>query len=260
MKKFVDLSVDVVSGLPVDPPAQIPQIEYVDHKASSDMFASVFGCDKSVLPGENGWAIEFIKISTHAGTHLDAPYHFYPTMNGGERAWTIDEVPLDWCMGNGVVIDCSDCADGYKLTVDDFQKRLKALNYSLKTGDIVLLRSGAMSRWGTPDYLLAGCGVSAEATRWLIDQGVRVMGTDGWSWDIPLPVEAEEYKRTKDPGILWEAHRVGKDKAYCHIEKLNNLEKIPATGTTICCFPIKIHAASAGWTRVVAIVDEEEEA
>lgn len=98
--------------------------------------------------------------------------------------------------------------------------------------------------------------MSREATHWIIDQGVRVMGTDGWSWDIPLPMEAEEFKRTHDTSVLWEAHRVGREKAYCHIEKLGNLDQIPAVGTTVCCFPVKIHRASAGWTRVVAIVDE----
>lgn len=256
MKKFVDLSVAIEPNLPVDPPAQIPKINYINHKDSAELFANVFGCEVKNLPGENGWAVEFIEISTHAGTHLDAPYHFYPTMNGGEKAWTIDEVPLEWCMGDGVVIDCSDCPDGYKLTVKDFQDRLEKLNYTLKPGNIVLLRSGAMTRWGSPDYLVAGCGVSKEATSWLIDQGIHVMGTDGWSWDIPLPMEAEEYRQNHDPSILWEAHRVGKDKAYCHIEKLNNLDKIPALGTTVCCFPVKIKAASAGWTRVVAIVNE----
>lgn len=256
MKKVIDLSVAIEAGLPVDPPPQIPQINYVTHKDSAEVCANVFGCDVEDLPGGNGWAVEVMTISTHAGTHLDAPYHFYPTMNGGEKAWTIDEVPLEWCIGDGVVIDCTDCGDGYKLTVKDFQERLAKLNYTLKPGDIVLLRSGAMSRWGSPEYLLAGCGVSKEATSWLIDQGVHVMGTDGWSWDIPLPMEAEEYKKTQDPSVLWEAHRVGKEKAYCHIEKLNNLEKIPPVGTTVCCFPVKIKAASAGWTRVVAIINE----
>ena len=258
MKRFVDLSTSIESGLPVDPPAQIPAINYISHKASAELFANVFGCTQEELPEGNGWAVEFANISTHAGTHMDAPYRFYPTMNGGEPAWTIDEVPLDWFMGPGVVLDCADLPDGYKLTVADVQERLAKLDHTLQPGDILLLRSGAASRWGSEAYLLAGCGVSKEATRWIIDQGVHVMGTDGWSWDIPLPVEAEEFKRTHDTSVLWEAHRVGREKAYCHIEKLGNLDQIPAVGATVCCFPVKIHRASAGWTRVVAIVDEEE--
>lgn len=259
MRRFVDLSTSIESGLPVDPPAQIPSIEYITHKGSAPLFAGIFGCQPAELPEENGWAVEFLTIGTHAGTHLDAPYHFYPTMDGGQPAWTIDEVPLEWCMGDGVVLDCTDLPDGHKLTVDDLRQRLDRLSYTLKPGDILLLRSGAASRWGSEAYLMAGCGVSGEATRWIIDQGVRVMGTDGWSWDIPLPLQAEEYRKSQDASLLWEAHRVGRERAYCHMEKLAHLDQIPAVGSTICCFPVKIHRASAGWTRVVAIIEDERQ-
>ena len=55
------------------------------------------GLKKEDLPDGKGWAVETVKLSTHNGTHLDAPWHYHPTMNEGERSWTIDEVPLDWC-------------------------------------------------------------------------------------------------------------------------------------------------------------------
>ena len=61
-------------------------------------------------------------MCTHSGTHVDAPYHYYPTMNGGERAWTIDEVPLDWFVGDGVVMDFHDKPDGYKITAKDVEE------------------------------------------------------------------------------------------------------------------------------------------
>ena len=52
-----------------------------------------------------------------------------------------------------------------------------------------------------------------------------------------------------------EAHRVGREKAYCHIEKLTNLDQLPVTGFKVNCFPVSIKAASAGWARVVAFVE-----
>ena len=55
--------------------------------------------------------------------------------------------------------------------------------------------------------------------------------------------------------MIWEGHRAGREIGYCHIEKLHNLEKLPSKGFTISCFPVKIHAASAGWTRAIAILD-----
>ena len=90
----------------------------------------------------------------------------------------------------------------------------------------------------------------------MIDKGVHVCGTDGWSWDVPLPYEAKMFQETGDASVLWEGHRAGADAAYCHIEKLTNLEALPLTGYTVCCFPIKVKAASAGWARVVAIFEE----
>jgi kynurenine formamidase len=98
--------------------------------------------------------------------------------------------------------------------------------------------------------------MSKEATLWLIEQGVRVMGTDGWSWDRPLPLIGEEFNRTGDSSIIWEGHRAGMEEAYLHIEKLTNLDKLPVTGSEIICLPIKIKDASAGWIRAVGIVEE----
>ena len=207
------------------------------------------------LPEGNGWGIEFLKVCTHSGTHVDAPYHYYPTMNGGEKAWTIDEVPLDWFVGDGVVMDFHDKSDGYKITARDVEDYFKRIHYTLKAGDIVLLRTDADDRWGKPEYLVAGAGMSYDATMWLLNQGVRVVGTDGWSWDVPLPFEGQEFEKNHDASIIWEAHRVGRDKAYCHIEKLTNLDQLPVTGFKVNCFPVSIKAASAGWARVVAFVE-----
>lgn len=254
--KIIDLSIDVAPDIPSDPPEGIPKIDYRTHEQTGPMAAGAFGCAVSDLPNGYGWATEFIQLSSHSGTHLDAPYHYYPTMNEGERAWTIDEVPLEWCYGNGVILDFSDRPDGYALTVEDFEAALKRLDYKLQPGDIVLIRSGAADRWGQPEYLEAGCGVGKEATRWLIAHGVHVVGTDAWSWDIPLPICAQAFKENQDPSTLWEAHRVGREQAYCHMEKMTNLESAPALGAKIVCFPVKLKAASAGWVRAVAIVED----
>ena len=254
--QFIDLSVSIEDGLPCDPKPQIPHIQYTDHKSSADEMAKFFGEAKATdLPDGNGWAVESLSLSTHSGTHLDAPYHYYPTMNGGEPAWTIDEVPLEWCFGDGVKVDFRDKPDGYKITPEDFEKYFAEVGYSLKPGDIVLVNTGAMDRWGKPEYLTAGCGMGHDATMWLIEHGVHVCGTDAWSWDVPLPFTAQEFNRTHDRSILWEGHRVGMERAYCHMEKLCNLEKLPVSGFKVCCFPVKVKAASGGWTRCVAITE-----
>ncbi|WP_206215427.1 MULTISPECIES: cyclase family protein [unclassified Enterococcus] len=257
--KLIDLSVTIENDLPSDPPEMIPEITYLDHERSVPDMLRFFGtAQKEDLPEGLAWAIEKIQLTTHTGTHLDAPYHYHPTMDKGKPAWTIDEIPLDWCYGDGIVLDFSDKPDGYKLSIEDFEVALAKIDYVLKEKDIVLIRTGADKHWGTPNYLVSGCGVSKEATLWLLDQGIRVVGTDAWSWDRPLPYIAKEFDMTGDASIIWEGHFAGIEKGYCHIEKLTNLDQLPATGFKLSCYPIKIKRASAGWIRAVAMIEDED--
>jgi kynurenine formamidase len=93
-------------------------------------------------------------------------------------------------------------------------------------------------------------------TRRLLERGVRVTGTDGWSWDAPFSFTSKRYEETKDGSIVWEGHRASMDIGYCHMEKLTNLDQLPPTGFRISCFPFKIRAASAGFIRAVAIFED----
>jgi kynurenine formamidase len=100
-KRFIDLSIGIEPGLPSDPPMMIPKIDYIDHTMGGEQMKEFYpGLNKEQLPGGLGWAVEFITLTTHSGTHLDAPYHYHPTMDGGERALTIDEIPLEWCFAD----------------------------------------------------------------------------------------------------------------------------------------------------------------
>lgn len=257
--KIVDLSVSIVDGMPVDPGPQIAQIEYRDHRSPASIkgFLTNFpGLKEEDIPDGESWAVEIIKVGTHAGTHMDAPWHFFPTMNNGEPSWTIDQIPLEWCMGNGVVVDASDKPDGYVMTSKDFEEYFDRINYKLKPGDIVLLHTNAMQYWGTKEFMNRGCGVGREGTLWLCQQGVHTVGTDAYSWDPPLPIVAARFAEEKDTSIIWEGHRAGKECAYLQMEKLCNLDKLPATGFQFIALPVKIQGASAGWTRAIAILDE----
>ena len=255
--KIIDLSVTIDNYTPADPPQFRPQIEYQDHKKGAEETCGLLGCEMKDLPDGNGIAAENIRfMSTHAGTHMDAPYHFYPTMDGGKPSWTIDEVPLEYFIGNAVVMDFSDKEPGYIITAKDLEEYFEKIHYMPKEGDICLLRSGAGEYYGTPEFLSHQCGVGREGTLWLIDKGVRVTGTDAWSWDIPMPMQAANFKKDHDVSKLWEGHRTSKEKWYMHMEKLANLDKIPVVGAKIICLPVKVNKASAGWCRAVAIIDD----
>lgn len=256
-RRIVDLSVSLEMGIASDPPVMIPEITYMNHQETAEQIMAFFpGLKKEDLPGGEGWAVERLNIATHNGTHMDAPYHYHSTMNKGERAITIDEVPLDWCLRPGVKLDFRHFADGYIVQPADVETELSRIGHELQGLDIVVVNTSAGERYGQPDYLMKGCGMGRDATNYLTERGVRVVGTDAWSWDAPFALTAQEYAKTGDASIIWEGHRAGMDIGYCQMEKLTNLDSLPGNGFEISCFPFKIKAASAGFTRTVAIFEE----
>ncbi len=245
-RRLIDISAPLQNDVAADPPGAGPKIEYIDHQQSLPQILSFFpGLKKEDLPDGQGWAVERVQLTTHNGTHLDAPWHYHPTMNEGERAWTIDEVPLDWCFQPGVKLDFRHFSDGYAASVADVDAELKRIGHLLKPLDIVLVNTSAGVKYGRPDYVASGCGMGAEATLRLLKQGVRVAGIDGWSWDAPFVHTAKRFAESHDPSIIWEGHKAGRHIGYCHIEKLHNLEMLPPTGFMVACFPVKIERASA---------------
>lgn len=256
-RQFIDISMPLENDVVSDPRPFNPKISYIDHEMSVDQMTAFFpGLRKQDLPDGEAWAIEKVELITHNGTHLDAPYHFASTMNKGERAITIDEVPLDWCFRPGVKLDFRQFDDGYVVTAADVEAELSRIGHDLQPLDIVVVNTRAGSAYGQDDYVEAGCGMGYEATMYLLERGVRLTGTDAWSWDAPFVYTAEKYAESQDASIIWEGHKAGRDIGYCHLEKLHNLEALPADGFTVACFPVKIRGASAGWTRAVAILDD----
>lgn len=257
MPKMIDLSVPLMQGIASDPPAQLPQIKYTDHKAGARIMEKLFpGVDGNEFPGGMGWAVEDMYVTSHAGTHMDAPYHYSAVDENGQPMQTIDEIPLEWCFGPGVKLDFSGFEDGYLVTPEDVEKELKRINHTIAAGDIVLIQTKATGHYGKPDYLQKGCGMSADATVYLTSRGVKVVGTDAWSWDIPFDQMRKNFERTGDVSAIWQGHFAGRKYPYYQMEKLGNLDKLPATGFKVIAVPVNIYKASAGWTRPVAIIEE----
>ena len=245
------------AGIASDPPQNLPQIDYQDHHQTAPRMADYMGVRVDQLPdGE---------YATRAAAHQYPQRHpsrralsllldHEPALKpGGEPSWRIDEVPLEWCFNPAVKLDFRHLPDGYVATPGDVEAELKRIGHTLRPLEIVVVNtaagratartttSTAVAAWARPRRFgcsSAGYGSSAPTA----GAGMRRSRTRG---------AAQE---TGDVGLIWEGHRAGREIGYSHLEKLHNLEVLPADGFEIVCFPVKVHRASAGWTRAVAIL------
>ena len=228
-------------------------IEHIDHKEMQKIRGAHLGMKDSDFPDWGYCASDKVSLITHDGSHMDAPWHFAP-MSEGKPSKTIDQIPLEWCYGDGVLLDFHHFERERPITPEDLKHALDKISYTLKPMDIVLIRTDGTKHWMEENYRNQGAGLTAEATLWLIDQGIKVTGIDSWTWDVPfdLMLKRENLKET-----FLESHKLGYKREYVHMESLANFDKFPRPfGFKVAAFPINIEGASAGWIRPVAIFEK----
>ena len=226
------------------------EITYLTPEATAAQSAE-WGLGPKYWPGGVALSAEFVTLSTHSGTHVDAPAHYGPAVHGSAR--TIDQVPLEWCFGEGLLLDLRGADRAAGIGRSDIEAELSRIGHVLKPLDIVLVMTGTDLR--QPGYEQMHAGLRVDATEYLVDQGVKLIGIDAWGLDRPFDLMIKDARAGR--AQFWESHLLGRDKEYCQIERLANLHLLPRpTGFLVSAFPFKLERASAGWARVVAIFDE----
>jgi kynurenine formamidase len=248
MSTFIDLSLPIQATPSEATPVTITVL---DHNEAPH----VFGLEPHDFP--NGMAIsnEQVALTSHTGTHMDAPMHYGP-FSGGQPARSITEVPLAWCYGRGVRLDVRHREPGEEIRREDIMQAEAQLDIRVAPLDIVLVWTGADRFWGSAKYLTEYPGLGRGAVAYLVERGVRVIGIDAWGMDRPMEVMLRDYRATGDKSYLWPAHLYGREQEYCQLEKLANLHLLPLSyGFQVVCFPVALANAGASWARVVAIVE-----
>lgn len=238
-RRLVDLSMPVDNGMVTFPRIVEPTLEM--HETWEE-FAERIGAAALGAP----WltASYRVELSDHVGTHMDSLRHLNDDKPGPEG------IPLDYCYGDGVVLDFRHKPVGEGISAQEVKDALQAIDYQLKPLDIVLIMTGAGAYQQEERYLTDQPGMTRDATLWLIDQGIKLMGIDAITFDPPV---AAMFERRQ----FWEAHMVMREREYYHLENLTNLDQIGRPfGFTLSVFPIKWVNTTAAPVRAVAIIDD----
>lgn len=252
MKKLlIDLSREIsnVAGEPDE-----VSVEVLSHEEGAKVLGEKFGLTQYDFPDNMAINNERISLTTHTGTHMDSPYHYGPSSEG-KIAKRISDIPLEWCVNKGIMVDLSDSNSQKPVTKEEIKNYLEKYKIKLVPLTIILINTGADLKWGKPEYFTDFRGISQEALKYLLNFGVKVIGVDSFGFDPPFNRMLKDYTESKDNSFLWPSHIFGRTKEYCQIERLTNLDLLPKGDFfDVFCAPIKIRNLGAGWCRVVAIV------
>jgi kynurenine formamidase len=213
-KRIYDLSQPVFSNCPQYPdtnprPAQI-QLMYM---------LAVQGVNK-----------EIVHISTHTGTHCDAPYHFF------EDGKTIDQIPLETYVGTATILDLREKKPGEAIERADIDRRSEQID----AGDIVLLNTGGgRLRANTARFLTEYVYLGGEAAQALVDRGAKGVGIDA--------VSLGGYN---DPAKAGPPHRIMLENGKFIIEELYFPDEVmDGKKRLFVAAPVKLQGCSGAWAR-----------
>jgi kynurenine formamidase len=225
---LVDLSLELTNQMPAHSFFPSPIIlPYVTHETAK---AAGLGTPDDPFT----YAINYISMLEHVGTHVDAPLHL-----GAEGA-SIDQIPLDWFVGKAVCLDLRHVPDLGTIDVSDLEKAEAESGVRID-GHIVLLCTGFHARhWPNREVVTKNPGVTAEATHWLADRGSRVHGVEGPSTDKAGTTEFPNHRACRDRGLV-------------HYEWLVNLEELLGKGEfQFTGYPLKWAGGTGSPVRAVA--------
>jgi hypothetical protein len=200
----------------------IPNIQYVTHDGGPRRWCpSSPASNPARASAGMGWALESFR-STRIRSRISTRHGTTIQHGGGLRALTIDEVPLEWCTGDGVRIVFRKFPGGYLVTAAD-RRPPSANELYAQRGRYRARKHRRRRLLGQGEYLIRGCGMGREATSGC-QRGSRGR-TDAWSWSGRSAHRAEFQKCGDRPYMG--GHFAGFEQGYCHIEKLTNLDRLP---------------------------------
>lgn len=209
----VDLTLEISENLPSFPGSPRPQfISWADKKS-------------------DGYNLEMLFLSSHTGTHIDAPHHFV------QKGMGIDKIPVSRMIMRGYLCSAKRGQDG-TITRRDIEK-VEEEHGILPRGSALIFKTGWSKDTSRKDYFTRNPGLSAGAARYLSKMGLNLVGIDSPSIDLG-----------RDP--KFPAHSILLDKDVLILENLCDLEKIKLNTFLLIVMPLKLRGATGSPVRAVA--------
>jgi len=180
----------------------------------------------------HGYESELIFMSSHTGTHMDAPYHFFLK---GKR---INEIPVENFVTDAFLLRLRKRTKEYIIKDDiiNFERKRR-----IGKGNAVIFSTGWEEHANRNDYLTGNPGLSREAAEYLATKRVGMVGIDSANIDHP---DANDFA----------AHNVLLPKGVLIVENLCNLKKINKTRFKLVVLPLKIEGATGSPVRAIALL------
>ncbi len=222
--RFVDLGHPIQTQMPVFP-------------SVLKTFVGVYRSHKeSLRPSGVSSQTSILVMSDHAGTHVDAPFHFAPDGK------TIERMPLENMVGEAVLLDFSYKKTGDSVTAEEVQQKLREARIDPSRIKVILFKTGAAPLYGTDSYFKHYLEIHHETVRWMARQGITLWGVDASTVD-------HSHNRT--------THMLLRELEFYHMENLANLDALPVnTLFTLACIALPLVGATASPLRPVAILKE----
>lgn len=199
---------------------------------------------------KDGWNATTLHLYSHCGTHMDAPIHF------GASGPTIDQIPLDQCMGPAWVVDpccdvpaLGDLGRAYEENALRHYERalirvadLGQTVDKIRAGDSLLLRTGWSRRVGDPSYRDQLPRVSLELAEWCAAKGIRILGVE--------PPSVADVNNAEE---LTAVHQVLLTAGVIIVEGLANLDQIRREKVTFMAFPLNVAGGDGSPVRAFAV-------
>lgn len=232
-------------------PAHAPGFNYFLHRhhARGAPEARTSASGLMVMPEHSGTHIDALahqaeNLTLHGGVHVDDGVQ----TSVGFKVLGIDTMaPI---VARGVLIDVAVKQRPAPDSAISAEELERAATVPIREGDAVLVRTGYGALWNEPERYLHAAGVSAAATRWLIDKKVSAVGADNVAWDVMSGPPDPEL------GVTLPGHVLLLVRSGIPIIENLNLEELAAAGVyefAFVCLPLKMRGATGSPVRPIAL-------